>query len=170
LEIILKMEQEAITQRVKFLVESLAESVRGFSLAIGEKPTNTSNYVTGRNKPSAEFLERIILHFGNVNAHWLITGGGEPFLSPPTENTLSNVNDQKFFRSQVTGTNNGPNNQQQHNTNPSASTQDPDLKTKLTLAEQEIQHLRTQLEMQAALLAAKDETIGLLRGSYRNPN
>ncbi|MGI4870667.1 MAG: helix-turn-helix domain-containing protein [Janthinobacterium lividum] len=45
-----------------------------------------------------------------------------------------------------------------------------DCKRDLASAEKENAHLREQLASRDAVIAAKDETITLLRGSYRNPN
>lgn len=142
-------------------------SARNFSRALGVADNNTQNYISQNPAlPKADYLEKVLTHFQSINPTWLITGQGEPFLPSSSENTQPLANGQKFFRTQVIGSNQGTAIHEQ-NTTPAG---EEALKTKLTLAEQEIQHLRTQLEMQAALLAAKDETIGLLRGSYRNPN
>ena len=46
----------------------------------------------------------------------------------------------------------------------------PDCRRDLATTEKEIQHLRDQLKMQEALLAAKDETITLLRIAFNRPN
>lgn len=45
-----------------------------------------------------------------------------------------------------------------------------DSKHDLQMAQREIEHLRGQLEDKVALVAAKDETIRLLRGMYDRPN
>ena len=159
-----------VNQRLKILIKALEMSVRAFSVTLDVPESSTRNYLDKGTKLNSDYLEKIAHHFKAANLYWLITGEGEPLLSPPTENGLPTTNDQNFFRSQVVGTNNGPNNQRQNIHNPSASNQDPELKNQLALAEKEIAHLRTQLEMQAALLASKEETISLLRGSYNRPN
>ncbi|MGI4862969.1 MAG: hypothetical protein ACRYFZ_03545 [Janthinobacterium lividum] len=86
------MTQTTINQRIKFLVDTLSPSARAFSEAINESPTNTFNYIGGRLvEPRAEYIEKIIRHFGNISAHWLITGEGEPFIGevPPVVNTTT---------------------------------------------------------------------------------
>lgn|SRR3989338_8263719 len=45
-----------------------------FADEIGIKRSNLSHVLSGRNKPSLDFLAKIITHFPNVNASWLITG------------------------------------------------------------------------------------------------
>jgi hypothetical protein len=36
--------------------------------------SNVSHVLSGRNKPSFEFVEKILLAFPKVQAHWLLTG------------------------------------------------------------------------------------------------
>jgi hypothetical protein len=74
------MEQDSINQRLKFLAENLAESARAFSDVLGESPTNTHNYISGGRKPAPDYLKKVLLHYRNVNAHWLLTGEGEPIV------------------------------------------------------------------------------------------
>ena len=110
----------------------------------------------------------MINHFSQVNAHWLLTGNGEPFLTLPTENTLPNPNAKFFLNSPVVGKNKGTANQQQYSNSPASDNEK--LQMQLTLAQQEIQHLRQQFDLKDALLASKEETITLLRASYTRPN
>lgn len=74
------MSKGAINQRLKFLVDSLSTSVRAFSEAIGDSSSNTNNYIGSRQtEPKPEYLAKVINHFSEVDAHWLLTGTGEPF-------------------------------------------------------------------------------------------
>ena len=45
-----------------------------FADKLGVQRSNVSHVISGRNKPSLDFLEKIILNFPRVNAHWLLTG------------------------------------------------------------------------------------------------
>ena len=75
------MEQPLVNQRAKFLIEHMRLSARAFSEAIDESPTNTHNYIGKRNSmPGADYIEKILNRFDNVNPIWLITGRGEPFI------------------------------------------------------------------------------------------
>lgn len=127
-----------------------------FARTIGIGETTFRNYIDRDSKPSSEVLEKISNSFENVNIVWLVTGRGEPFLTQPIENTLPATNAKKISRNQIVGTNHGTA-YQEHNNNPSS---DEALKTKLTLAEKEIEHLR-------ALLASKDQTIEALKTAIR---
>lgn len=84
------MSKGAINQRLKFLVGSLSPSIRAFSEAIGDSSSNTNNYIGSRQtEPKPEYLSKVINHFRQVNAHWLLTGDGEPFISDPLQTTTN---------------------------------------------------------------------------------
>jgi len=159
----------AINQRLKFLVESLSPSVRAFSEAIGDSSSNTNNYVGSRQtEPKPEYLSKVINHFSQVNAHWLLTGNGEPFILPANENNQTTAHAENFFRSPVEGTNHGTAYQENNATPATADTEN--LRIKLALAEKEVEHLKAQLAMKDALLTSKEETLALLRISFNRPN
>lgn len=41
---------------------------------IGVQRSNVSHVLSERNKPSFEFIHKLLVRFPKVNAHWLITG------------------------------------------------------------------------------------------------
>ena len=45
-----------------------------FAEKIGVQPSSISHILSGRNKPSLEFIQKILAQFPNVSADWLITG------------------------------------------------------------------------------------------------
>jgi hypothetical protein len=94
------MEQQTINQRLNFLSEKLASSTRAFGLAIGDNSSNTHKYLNGTTRPSPDYLEKVVLRFRDINAFWLLTGEGEPFLPDAPNGVLS---DKKISRSLVTG-------------------------------------------------------------------
>lgn len=155
-----------IGQRLKFLMQELGYDVRGFSKALDVGDTTIRNYFNRGSNPNADFLAKLTSTFERVNLHWLLTGNGTHLLPPMNENDPVTTTNQKIFRSPIIGNNQGTANQQQNIT----SVEHEAMINKLALAEKEIEHLRTQLTMQAALLASKDETITLLRASYNRPN
>lgn len=163
------MEQNAINQRVKFLIDALSDSVRAFSITIGEKLTNTSNYATGRNKPSAEFLERIVIHFKNVNAQWLLTGEGDPFKEGTTPTQHQTTISGKKNTVAVAGTNNGTATTNNYNLADCEKERDA-FKAQLDKALREIELLTGQLKMQATIIEGKDQMLDLLRGGFTRPN
>ena len=64
----------SIQERLQLVLKmhNLTPSV--FADKIGVQRSNVSHVISGRNKPSLDFLEKIVLNFPRVNAHWLITG------------------------------------------------------------------------------------------------
>jgi transcriptional regulator with XRE-family HTH domain len=63
-------------QRLKNWMES--EGLKSSSLAdtIGVNRATISHILSGRNKPSIDFLEKLLNVFPNINANWLISGIG----------------------------------------------------------------------------------------------
>tara|TARA_B100001250_G_scaffold85875_1_gene70995 strand:- start:24876 stop:25151 length:276 start_codon:yes stop_codon:yes gene_type:complete len=43
---------------------------------IGVSRAAISHILSGRNKPSIDFLEKLLYTYGSINANWLITGIG----------------------------------------------------------------------------------------------
>lgn len=63
-----------INERVKLIMKANRLNATQFAEVIGVKPANLSHILSGRNKPSMDFLEKVALTFPNVNASWLLTG------------------------------------------------------------------------------------------------
>jgi transcriptional regulator with XRE-family HTH domain len=162
------MNQETIGQRLKILIKQLDLDVRGFCKRLDVSETSIRNYFSRGNNPNAEFLTKLTSTFEYVNLHWLLTGNGESFLPPPNENNQAITGNQKFFRSPVVATGQGPA-YQENNAAPAAADTE-NLKNKLALAEKEVEHLKAQLATKDALLASKEETLALLRLSFNRPN
>lgn len=163
------MEQSTINQRLKFLVDNLSASARAFSDLIGESPTNTHNYTSKRNaEPRAEYLQKVALHFANVNTRWLLTGEGTPFIGDAPAPPVAITNKK----------NKGPvqNNTGDHN-NITNNVQLEDCERNLASAKKDVEHLQAQLAAKDDVIASKDaliasqaETLSLLRGGYNRPN
>lgn len=63
-----------IHDRIQLIMKANQLTASSFADEIGIKRSNLSHVLSGRNKPSLDFLAKIITHFPNVNASWLITG------------------------------------------------------------------------------------------------
>ena len=63
-----------IQERLQLILKMHAISPSSFADKLGVQRSNVSHVLSGRNKPSLDFLEKIVTHFPRVNAHWLITG------------------------------------------------------------------------------------------------
>lgn len=161
------MEQQSINQRLKFLANKLADSTRAFGLAIGDNSSNTHKYLNGTTRPNPEYLEKVLLRFGEVDARWLITGEGEPFKegSPPTQNQTNISGDRNNVASgrHGTATTNNYNLSDCEKERDTYKRESDDLRA----------HLETQkhlLDTKDALIASKEELLGFLRGGFNRPN
>lgn len=63
-----------IQDRIKLIIKANNDSPSSFADNIGIKRSNLSHVLSGRNKPSLDFLSKIINHYPSVNASWLVTG------------------------------------------------------------------------------------------------
>jgi transcriptional regulator with XRE-family HTH domain len=63
-----------MTDRFKSLLEQLQLSPSEFADRIGVQRSSISHIISGRNKPSIDFLEKILNIFPEVDINWLITG------------------------------------------------------------------------------------------------
>lgn len=66
-----------IGARIKMIIESHRLTAGAFADRIGVQRSNVSHVLSGRNKPSYEFLEKVLLAFPKVSAAWLMTGRQE---------------------------------------------------------------------------------------------
>ena len=48
---------------------------------LGVQPSNISHILGGRNKPSFEFIEKLLLRFPKLNPDWIILGKGPVYRS-----------------------------------------------------------------------------------------
>jgi transcriptional regulator with XRE-family HTH domain len=71
-----------MVSRFKALLESLQLSASEFAEKIGVQRSSISHILSGRNKPSVDFLDKIIRAFPEVNIEWLISGNGQWKKSP----------------------------------------------------------------------------------------
>lgn len=143
-------------------------SVRDFSEQIGESTGNTNNYIGSRQlAPKHEYLAKVLKHFSNINAHWLITGEGEPFTGEvPTTSIDLNA---KKNKGNVQSNNSGDNTI----THITLDDCKRDLEAARKEAELLREHMKTKdalLDSKDALIAAKEEVLTLLRGSHNRPN
>ena len=81
-------------ERLGEFIKALDISKAKFAKSVGTSASRISNITTGRNKPDALMLERIVHAYPQVNPRWLLTGQGtmlqgqvDPVTSAPTPTT-----------------------------------------------------------------------------------
>ncbi len=69
-----------------------------FAEILGIQRSGISHILSGRNNPSFDFIQRMLANFPNLNAQWLITGRGKPYLdqSSNTTNIMATVDNDLF--------------------------------------------------------------------------
>lgn len=70
----------AIVERIEEIRNSHQLSAAGFASKIGVQRSAMSHILSGRNKPSLEFLMKIYSAFEEVTLEWLIVGNAPPIL------------------------------------------------------------------------------------------
>ncbi len=68
-----------IQNRLKFLIKDLNLTHTEFAEKVGVQSSSISHILSGRNKPSLDFIEKIHAAFPQLNINWLIFGEGVPF-------------------------------------------------------------------------------------------
>jgi len=65
-----------IIERLQQLLQHYSLSSSQFADQIGVPRSSMSHLISGRNKPSLDFVLKVILKFPEVNLYWLLNGKG----------------------------------------------------------------------------------------------
>ncbi len=68
---------EAFAKRLQKVIDFYGESGASFAEKISVQRSSISHVLSGRNKPSLEFILKILSSFPEVELYWLINGKGE---------------------------------------------------------------------------------------------
>ncbi|MDC6388604.1 helix-turn-helix transcriptional regulator [Maribacter sp. PR1] len=71
------MEKEGIVNRIEKIMDYYELSAAVFSDKIGVPRSSISHLLKGRNKPSLEFIMKVVETYDEVNLYWLLYGKGE---------------------------------------------------------------------------------------------
>jgi len=63
-----------IKERLQIIISKYNLNASSFADKIKIQRSNLSHILSGRNKPSIDFIEKFILNFPNEDIQWLITG------------------------------------------------------------------------------------------------
>jgi transcriptional regulator with XRE-family HTH domain len=63
-----------IQERIQLILKMHALTPSMFADKLGVQRSNISHILSGRSKPSFDFLEKVVVNFPRVNANWLLTG------------------------------------------------------------------------------------------------
>jgi transcriptional regulator with XRE-family HTH domain len=79
---------------IQFLRDMNLTSTK-FADEIGVQRSSISHILSGRNKPSFDFIEKMLIAYPDVDAQWLITGKGNMLINQPSlfnQNSIPNQN------------------------------------------------------------------------------
>ncbi len=77
---ICNMSEIEIKDRILKLLTRQNLSSSKFADLVGVQRSSISHILSGRNKPSLDFLQKILSNFPTLNSDWLILGKGEMFI------------------------------------------------------------------------------------------
>lgn len=70
--------QKEFTARIQMLIDHYQLSSSAFAENIGVQRSAISHIMSGRNKPSLDFIMKVLKAFPEVEIHWLLNGKGNP--------------------------------------------------------------------------------------------
>lgn len=76
---------EAFTERLQNIMEFYNESAAAFADKIGVQRSSISHILSGRNKPSLDFILKILAAYPDVELYWLLNGKGSFPTTPSVE-------------------------------------------------------------------------------------
>lgn len=63
--------------RIRKILKEKNLSASKFADEIGVQRSSISHIISGRNKPSLDFVRKVLLKYPDINAEWLVTGKGQ---------------------------------------------------------------------------------------------
>lgn len=67
---------EGFTKRLQKVIDFYGESASSFAEKVGVQRSTISHILSGRNKPSLDFVMKVLSHFPEVELYWLMNGKG----------------------------------------------------------------------------------------------
>ncbi|MFD2823612.1 helix-turn-helix domain-containing protein [Lacinutrix iliipiscaria] len=67
---------EAFAKRLQIIIDFYGESASSFAEKIGVQRSTISHILSGRNKPSLDFVMKVLSYFPEVELYWLMNGKG----------------------------------------------------------------------------------------------
>ena len=67
---------EAFAKRLQKVIDFYGESASSFAQKVGVQRSSISHILSGRNKPSLDFIMKVLSSFPEVELYWLLNGKG----------------------------------------------------------------------------------------------
>ncbi len=68
---------EEIVARIRRIIDHYDLTISTFADKIGVQRSSISHLLSGRNRPSLDFVMKVIQHYPEVNLYWLLNGKGK---------------------------------------------------------------------------------------------
>jgi transcriptional regulator with XRE-family HTH domain len=85
------LKTEKICERIKFIRDQSGMNQSEFSKKVGIPQSSVSELESGVREPSSNTILKLILFSDNINARWLLTGEGSPFVKKESDRPKNNV-------------------------------------------------------------------------------
>ena len=82
---------EDLKTRLLKIMNSEGLTPSAFADAIGVQRSGISHILSGRNKPSLDFVQKILSCFPKYNAEWLVNGTGEVYKKPTQKSIFDEI-------------------------------------------------------------------------------
>ena len=82
---------EAFVKRLQKVIDFYGESASSFAEKIGVQRSSISHILSGRNKPSLDFIMKVLSYYPEVELYWLLNGKGT-FPAQQNENPIIATN------------------------------------------------------------------------------
>ena len=83
---------EDFAKRLQQVIDLYGESASSFSEKIGVQRSSISHILSGRNKPSLDFVLKILSTYPEVELYWLLNGKGTfPTMDIPSKEESKNI-------------------------------------------------------------------------------
>ncbi|MBK9224402.1 MAG: helix-turn-helix transcriptional regulator [Flavobacterium sp.] len=86
---------EDFIKRLEFILDYYSLTASGFADKIGVQRSSLSHLLSGRNKPSLDFILKILEFFPEIDLYWILNGQGN-FLK--MKNEKRTITYSKFWR------------------------------------------------------------------------
>ena len=80
-----------VVSRIQTVITHYNLTVSAFADKIGVQRSSVSHVLSGRNKPSLDFVLKLVKAFPEVNLYWLLNGKGTFPMEPTTQSPTSTL-------------------------------------------------------------------------------
>ena len=90
-----------MVDRLSQIIKSKHLSASQFADDIGVQRSSVSHVLSGRNKPSLDFITKVILRYADINSEWLLTGRGIMTSGEEDESSSFDVTESSRHNSEI---------------------------------------------------------------------